>query len=193
MEFIEAFLEPNRFSRPQTPMDSVQALIIHYVGYPGAKARDVRNYFNNLPRINANNNGSIYASSHYIVGLDGEVIYDVPESEVAYHAGGRHYSHTAQKLFYNKKRRRVWPHDRCIGIEVCHPDETGEFLPATRDALVNLSSEIVLRHGIPRENVLRHYDVTGKLCPKFYVEHSNEWENLVDDIMFLAEELRGVS
>ena len=27
----------------------------------------------------------------------------------------------------------------------------------------------------PEEDVIRHYDVTGKLCPLYYVEHPEEW------------------
>ena len=33
------------------------------------------------------------------------------------------------------------------------------------------------RYGIPLENVVRHYDVTGKICPKYYVDHPEAWED----------------
>ena len=28
-----------------------------------------------------------------------------------------------------------------------------------------------------REGVIRHYDVTGKICPKYYVDHPEAWED----------------
>ena len=33
-------------------------------------------------------------------------------------------------------------------------------------AAAALGREIMARYGIPPENVVRHYDVTGKLCPR---------------------------
>ena len=33
-------------------------------------------------------------------------------------------------------------------------------------AAAELGRDIMARYGIPLENVLRHYDVTGKLCPR---------------------------
>ena len=32
------------------------------------------------------------------------------------------------------------------------------------------------------DDVIRHYDVTGKLCPLYYVEHEDAWEKLRADI-----------
>ena len=33
----------------------------------------------------------------------------------------------------------------------------------------------------PEKDIIRHYDVTGKLCPKYYVEHPDAWEKLKKD------------
>ena len=43
-----------------------------------------------------------------------------------------------------------------ISIECCHPDENGKFTDAT-------------------DQVIRHYDVTGKICPKYFVEDEDAW------------------
>ena len=29
----------------------------------------------------------------------------------------------------------------------------------------------------PETDVIRHYDVTGKICPKYYVDHPEAWED----------------
>ena len=34
----------------------------------------------------------------------------------------------------------------------------------------------------PESDVIRHYDVTGKICPKYYVENEDAWEQLKDDL-----------
>ena len=31
-------------------------------------------------------------------------------------------------------------------------------------------------------SVIRHYDVTGKICPKYYVEHEDAWDTFIDDV-----------
>ena len=30
--------------------------------------------------------------------------------------------------------------------------------------------------------MIRHYDVTGKNCPKYFVEHEDEWEQFKKDV-----------
>lgn len=112
----------------------------------------------------------MYASSHFIVGLEGEVIACVPLTEVAYASNSRN--------------------DDTVSIEVCHPDETGEFSPVTYDRAVELTAWLCKEfHLDPEEDVIRHYDVTGKLCPLYYVEHPEAWDAFLQDVAAAVEEL----
>lgn len=36
--------------------------------------------------------------------------------------------------------------------------------------------------GIGRDRVIRHYDVTGKLCPLYFMEHPAAWEAFLADV-----------
>lgn len=151
MTITQKLLTVNKYSRPGTPLKHVTALVIHYVGNPGASADANRNYFEGLK-----DGHGTYVSSHYIVGLSGEIIQCVPESEVAY------CSNQAN--------------DYSISIETCHPDATGKFTAVTETALAELAADICARHGLdPRVDMIRHYDVTGKHCPKWYVDHPADW------------------
>ena len=38
------------------------------------------------------------------------------------------------------------------------------------------------KYNIPAENVIRHYDVTGKNCPKYFVEDEEAWKQFKADI-----------
>ena len=38
------------------------------------------------------------------------------------------------------------------------------------------------QYNIPLENVIRHYDVTGKECPRYYVENPEAWERFRADV-----------
>lgn len=69
-----------------------------------------------------------------------------------------------------------------ISIEVCHPDATGQFTQASYDSLVKLTAWLCDTAGIGRDRVIRHYDVTGKLCPLYFVEHPDAWQAFLADV-----------
>lgn len=151
-DWIEGALLPvNPWSRPGTAMEAVNGVVVHYVGNPGTTADQNRSYFEGLARSH-----ETYASSNFLIGLEGEVLLCVPIGEVAYCSRER-----------NKDT---------LSIEVCHPDETGEFTPETYASLVKLVSYLMEFYSLEPEDVLRHYDVTGKICPKYFVEDPAAWE-----------------
>ncbi len=153
MNVNKMLLSKNKYSRPGIYMDKIKGIVIHYVGNPNTSAEANRNYFENL-KYGTNN---IYASSHYIIGIDGEIIMCVPEGEVAYHASKANYEY--------------------IGIECCHKYSDGKFSDKTINSLVMLCKDIISRYG--NMDIIRHYDVTGKNCPLYYVKNPKEWENIL--------------
>ena len=150
-------LTPNEYSRPQIPIESVNYIAIHYTANPGATAIANRNYFENLA-----NTHDTKVSSHFVVGLDGEVVQCIPTSEMSYATNSRNVD--------------------TISIECCHPDETGKFNDSTYDSVVKLTAGLCVQFGLTSENVIRHYDVTGKDCPKYYVENPDAWLQMKADI-----------
>lgn len=167
-DYVEKdYLTVNEFSRPGTPLEQINGVVIHYVGNPNTTAQANRNYFESL---SAGTDG-VYASSHFIVGLEGEVIQCIPLTEIAYASNSRN--------------------DDTVAIEVCHPDETGEFTSVTYDRLVELTAWLcVTFHLDPEEDVIRHYDVSGKLCPLYYVENPEAWETFLQDVTAAMETAR---
>ncbi len=155
-------LEPNKYSRPQTGLNKVKGIVVHYTANPGTDAMENRNYFNNLPKINKGKKKPIYASSHFVIGLSGQIIQCIPLEEIAYASNNRN--------------------EDTISIECCHPDETGKFHEATYRALVELLVYLCLRYDLEAEDIIRHYDVTGKLCPLYFVEHEEKWTQLLSEI-----------
>ena len=134
-------------------------MVIHYVGNPGTTAEANRNYFESL----SSGDGGVYASSHFIVGLEGEVLQCIPLTEIAYASNSRN--------------------DDTVSIEVCHPDETGEFSPVTYDRVVELTAWLCETFRLdPETDVIRHYDVTEKRCPLYYVEHPEAWDAFRTDV-----------
>ena len=159
-DYVEQdYLTVNEWSRPGMELEHINGVVIHYVGNPGTTARANRNYFESL----SSGAEGTYASSHFVVGLEGEVIQCVPLTEVAYASNQRN--------------------DDTLSIEVCHPDETGAFSPVTYDRVVELTAWLCRTFKLdPSRDVIRHYDVTEKECPRYYVENPEAWEQLRADV-----------
>lgn len=169
LDVVEQILPVNPFTRPGDEMDSVWGIVLHNTGNPGQSARGLGKYWGMLssqddPDIlkTLGHSTPRKASSHY--GVDkNEIILYVPEYHLTYHSGS------------------PWWNTHTIGIEVCHPDESGKFEEETLRKVVHLAANICCRYGIdPRENkrIVRHYDITGKDCPRWLVENPTEFERV---------------
>lgn len=69
-----------------------------------------------------------------------------------------------------------------LSIEVCHPDESGRFNDATYTSLLKLSAFLCNKLGLDETQIIRHYDIIEKICPKYYVENPDKWENFKKDV-----------
>ena len=157
-------LTVNDYSRPGIALEQVNAIVVHYTANPGSSARANRDYFENLQ-----NTQTTMASSHFIVGLDGEIVQCVPTAEIAYASNDRNLD--------------------TVSIETCHPDESGQYTDATYDSLVHLTAWLCKKFDLTSEQVIRHYDVTGKICPRYFVEDESAWEQFKVDVEKKINEL----
>ena len=150
-------LTVNPYSRPGTALEKVNGIVIHYTANPGATAIANRNYFENLKDTHTTK-----ASSHFVVGLEGEIVQCIPTAEIAYASNDRNSD--------------------TISIECCYKNEDGSFEQATYDSVIRLTAWLCEKFGLTSEDVIRHYDVTGKLCPLYYVEHEDAWTQFKKDV-----------
>ena len=155
----------NDWSRPGIAVSDIKKIVVHYLGNPETTAQENRDYFESLKNLQ-----DTYMSANYVVGMDGEIIQCVPDGEVAWASNRANY--------YS------------ISIENCHHDESGKFTDATYWSDVHLVAYLSERYDIDRDDIIRHYDVTGKDCPKWYVDHPDDWEQFKDDVMTYREECR---
>lgn len=128
---------------------AIDRIVVHYTATL-ASARNNATYF-------ARNEGQ-GASAHYFVDdVTPEIYQSVAEGDTAWHAGN-------------------WAMNcRAIGIEVV---SAGEDFSATEvEKLGWLVKRLMAKYGIGASAVIRHYDVTGKLCPAPYVAAS-KWAAL---------------
>ena len=150
-------LTPNEYSRPGIATNKIIGIVVHYTANPGATAMNNRDYFEGLKDSHITK-----ASSNFVVGLEGEIVQCVPTWEIAYASNSRNID--------------------TVSIECCHPDETGIFNKKTYQSMVDLCAWLCLKFDLDENDVIRHYDVTGKICPKYFVENEDAWRKFKSDI-----------
>ena len=150
-------LTENPYSRPGIATERIRGIVVHYVANPGSTAMQNRNYFEGLKDSHLTE-----ASSHFIVGLEGEIVQCVPTKEVAYAS--------------NKRNKDT------ISIETCHWTEDGTYTEETYESLVDLTSWLCKKFDLTEKDIIRHYDITGKICPKYFVENEEAWKQFKEDV-----------
>ena len=162
-EISVSLLTVNPYSRPGTKSEKINEIVIHYTANPGTSAKQNRNYFENLKDTKTTK-----ASSHFIVGINGEIIQCVPTWEIAYASNHRNSD--------------------TVSIETCHLHDDGTYTKETYESLVQLTAWLCEKFGLTEDDVIRHYDITGKICPKYFVEDEDAWEQFKMDVKNVLEE-----
>ena len=145
-----------------------RGIVVHSVAIPGSSAIANRNYFEN----GSNGKGN---SSHYTVGLQGEIIRCIPETESAVHAGAVCSSAYLKQAKINNS---IY-----FSIEVCSPSIDGKFSDITNLSLIELCADICVRYGFdPRKSLFTHNQVTGKPCPIYFVNHPEAWDAFKQEV-----------
>ena len=138
-------------------ISDIKFIVIHFTANNGDTAKNNADYF-------ANNN-NLSASAHYFVD-EKEVWQSVNDGDTAWHCGGTSYKHPSCR------------NANSIGVEMCsRKDSSGKYYikEETIKNTIELVKTLMAEHNIPIENVIRHYDVTGKNCPAPLVENADKW------------------
>ena len=129
----------------------IEYIVVHYTANKGDTAQ------NNLDYFSRTKTG---ASAHYFVD-ENEVCQSVKDTDVAWHCGSKNPRHPYCRNFNS------------IGVEMCN--SLNAVPEATRARTAAFIRELMDKYGVPAENVLRHYDVTGKSCPAPWVNDPAAW------------------
>ncbi len=142
----------------------IKYIVIHYVGALGGAEANCKYYAG----------GNRGASAHYFDGFDGEIWQSVVDKDIAWHCGAKAYRHPECR------------NDNSLGIEMCVRNKGSQasdskdwyFEEATVKAAIALTRELMAKYNVPADRVIRHYDVTGKICPNPYVYNhtGHTWE-----------------
>ena len=144
--------------------NQIEFIVVHYLGVPNADNPDLY--------------GGGYGG-HYNIKRDGSVYKAAdPKTAVVWHCGGG-LQGSGGHTFHG-----ICTNFNSIGIEcgVCYTDTSVKdasgdsdqwyFTTETQESLVYLVSKLMDEYGISLDHVIRHFDVTGKICPNPYVKNN---------------------
>lgn len=124
-------------------------IVIHYSGGACVTAET-------LARCLVNNNAN-NVSANYCVD-ENDIICTIPPGYMSYGVTG-HNNHI-------------------INIEVCYSDPAGRFELDTIANIRRIVKKCMRDFNISADKVVRHYDLTKKKCPWYYVDNPSEWVRL---------------
>ena len=127
----------------------------HYTGKSGVSAKStVYNWF--LP-IAKGQQGATYASAHFVMEQDGTIYQMIPMNYIAYTTNSANsYS---------------------IGIECSTTGKDDHYSDKEYVSMVKLGAWLAQYYKLdPRKDFIRHYDITEKICPKYFVKNKSKWE-----------------
>ncbi len=155
----------------------IKFIVIHYTANDGDKDENNGKYF-------ANN--VVKASAHYFVDSD-SVTQSVRDNYIAWAVGGKKYTNTKGGTLYGK-----CTNTNSISIELCDDVKNGVIYPSAKtiENALDLTKKLMKKYNIPASNVIRHYDVTGKQCPAYWVDDA-KWEKEFHDK--LEEKTKGAN
>lgn len=162
MYFLKA--APGNFSAVHRKPGDIKFIVIHYTGNNGDTAR------NNLRYYSCN---TVKASAHFFVD-EKEVCCSVPFDSVAWHCGT-----------IGEYRHPDCRNANSIGIELCsrrYDNGTYYFKPETLELAARFTAQKMKDLNIPIDHVVRHYDVTGKLCPRPFINQA-AWDGFKRKVM----------
>ena len=127
---------------------AIKYIVVHYTGNDGDTDENNGNYFKN---------NVVGSSAHYFVD-DDSITQTVPDDYVAWHCGAKTYKHATCR------------NANSIGVEICDDVRNGVIYPSEKTIAnaLELVEHLMEKYSVPKENVIRHYDVTGKLCPAYW-------------------------
>ena len=178
---INKLLTPHNYKAGT--VDRVKYIVIHYVGATGGAEANCKYYAEKYRG----------ASAHYFVGFEGEIWQSVEDQNIAWHCGGKKYANTTGGTYHG-----ICTNANSIGIEMCVQNNGSQvdssrdwyFEDATVNAAIELTKALMKKYNISANHVIRHYDVTGKMCPNPYVLNDGKhiWQQFKEAIEMSQQE-----
>ena len=160
---INKLLTNINFTNANNPK-RVVGIVWHYVGALGGAKANCQYYASTY----------VGASAHYYIGFVGEIWQSVEDEDIAWSVGASSYVHPYLR------------NSNTISIELCvrkkstktmgATDKDWYFEDATIESAIELTKYLMKKYNVSIDNVVRHYDITGKICPNPLVYNNTKWK-----------------
>lgn len=171
--YVNKKITPYNYTRKNN-IGRIRYIVIHYTGAAGTAANNATYFARQY----------VGASAHYFV--DSSSVWQcVEDKDASWHCGGGLQGSGGHSYY------KICTNSNSIGIEMCvKRNSAGAFYfeQATIDKTVKLVVALLKKYKLGMDRVIRHYDVTGKICPEPYVKYPNQYTAFRNQ---LKEEMEG--
>lgn len=164
MKTIKA--KPISYSPAKRKRIDVKYIVIHYTAGNGDTAVNEGNYFKNV--------NTRAAGAHFFVDQRGDIVKTIPLNHAAWAVGGTMYTNTNGGKYY-----RRCTNFNSVSIELC--DNLAKDPSRAQIRAVRKVIKYIKRFCPNAKTIIRHYDVTGKLCPARMVDEL-KWKKFLKGI-----------
>jgi len=164
---IQKKLTPYNFTAMNNKKN--EFIVIHYVGAVSTAYNNVVYYAGQ----------KLEASATYFVDQI-SIWQSVEDFNRAWHCGGGLQGSKGHSFY------QICTNNNSIGIEMCvKKTSAGKwyFEPETVQNTIELVQYLMKKYNIPINKVIRHYDVTGKICPEPYVNDESVWNDFKNRVL----------
>lgn len=211
MKTNEMYLPSGHPNRPGIKLEGLKAIVIHYTQNEEPGATDIMNakyigrkfVLKDGKKYESDGKTPFrYGSAHVFCDMD-SITLTIPTDEVSWGCGDKNFNGGYQMIAYSVFKRRQ--NYQTISVEICNNDVIKRSDEDWKAAVENAKKWVidfltdtslkVDRGGSlnpqelksPPESgkilILRHYDITGKMCPEPFVKNTSEWMEFVDSIV----------
>lgn len=173
------FISMNKYTRPSIKLKEVKKIVLHWTANPGASAQSHQRYFNGIAIKN-----KTYASAHIFVDSK-EAICIIPLDEIAYHANDHYERNSNGGVYRGVAELAPNANKLSIGVEMC-VEKDGTISQYTLSRTIRVIAELCKMFKLNANDIVRHYDITHKPCPKTFIDHPerfNEFKTQVNAIL----------
>ena len=175
----------NYYSSSKRSLKVIKKIAVHYTGNNGDTATSNCKYFQTANR---------QASAHYFID-DKTVACSVPDCYTAYAVGGGKKDQGSPYASKGAKYYKKYTNSNTLSIELCDPvkDNKIALSSGTRANAVTFIAKKLKELGLTENDLIRHFDVNGKLCPIYFVTNESDWNKFKKEVGAKLASLKGTT
>ena len=162
------------------PFIPVNGVVFHWAANYGASIQNMWDFFEKKVPKDPAEYARMY---HYVVR---EEIWEfMPTDEIGGSVGLTSLDNYPSEI---RDRFLSWPDHNLISVLMLEDAPDGAFASITLDNATLLGAKLFKQFGINNIDCsFRHFDITKKVCPKFFVDHEDKWKEFQQRVMDILE------